>query len=395
MEILTVFLNLLPLLLVLGLVCAVVYMVVNRTKASEAVCVILAGILIVTTAIPTIQESIDRIERGDGLEYDDYIAAVTDTYEVVLAYGSLELVTVNDSTYVHAKDVGEGTVVYADGTVKEIQVYKAKLDIVMIAGQSNAAYEHKDPTTATVTALGTAYYYGIPETVVEGETIAAYPVDSETYHENPEADYGIYAMSDGTRPYIGNLEPAIAAEWYAETGHKLLTVNTGWGGKSIIWFNPSNREKAVTESMTAIWNGAISKVDTAHYDVTVAGYIWIQGETSPYGVERYTNEFMQVLDWITGRDPAHAFAEDSTYNPQTCYISLLHHKVGDDRSVASNEAQVRISESDSRVRIASALALTFTPENGLMKSDDLHYSQAGDNLLGCALADYIANAMKE
>ena len=71
---------------------------------------------------------------------------------------------------------------------------------------------------------------------------------------------------------------------------------------------------------------------------------------------------------------------------EKCYVELIPPKWVD-----SHEALLNLAASDPDVMIATALASTFTVSNGLLQSDETHYTQAGQNLLGAAVAKYVYN----
>ncbi|MCQ2071046.1 MAG: leucine-rich repeat protein [archaeon] len=331
---------------------------------------------------------VEKMPRpGIGMSYDDYVA-VSEDDPVDTVEGSIELVWVGKKQYLHAVSVGSGSVLFADGSRMPVEVGKAALDVIMITGQSNAAYFREDPSLATVPVIGTAYYYGTHD----------YVVDSERYYN--DADPSLYSMLPMVNSYgalvVGNIEPSLAAGWYSETGHKMYVINTGWGGRSIPWFNPTYGVDRLTVSMKSVYNDAMAAIDKDLFDVNVLGYLWIQGETShtSSGVEiskeKYMSEFLASYRWITGQDLLHTFCEDSDYTPKQCYISLVRQQTFSTNSMA---AQIELAEKYDDIHIATTVSHTFTVENGMMCRDDLHYSQLGDNMIGAAVSKYIAENM--
>lgn len=354
-------------------------------KMFVAVLVIVFG-MIGVMAIENVDHEPGPEPVEDSVHYDDYWPADGAT----IAYGSVELVDVGGTAYLHAIEVGQGTYVTADGTVVPVDVKKADLDVLMLCGQSNAAYYHTDPPAATQVPMGVGYYYGTVFEDSHGATVYR-PVDSSFYYDHPDYDYAIRPMTDpeGTT-VIGNMEPALAEEWYAKTGHKLLTVNTAWPGMALFWFTPGYEGKKVTDSMTAIWNAAVSAIDTDHYTPNALGMLWIQGETRAYTPEGYEAQYLTMVQWLSGNDPERGFSENPDFAIKEFFISLVRVQPDDDRAVGAQQAQIAMSQKYPDIHLATALATTFTVENGLMQDDDLHYSQAGDNLLGKAVSDYIS-----
>ena len=112
-----------------------------------------------TTAAPV--ETEPQIETLDPitLSYDDYVTEIAgilpDAEGVTVEGTAIEQKTVKGVAYFHAKDVG--TVKISDGTkAVEVTVGKAKLNLIVIMGQSNSG-NHFDNATSDITCpLGTA-----------------------------------------------------------------------------------------------------------------------------------------------------------------------------------------------------------------------------------------------
>ena len=95
--------------------------------------------------------------------YDDYFESfggVSASGETVALEGdTLEIVTLNGKKQFHAKGIGAAVITDGENTV-ELIVEKAKLNLVVIMGQSNSG-NHFDNATSDITCpKGTAYWWG-------------------------------------------------------------------------------------------------------------------------------------------------------------------------------------------------------------------------------------------
>lgn len=299
---------------------------------------------------------------GNGLveypewQYDDY--RVVD--DATAASGSLELVDVGGTTYVHAHDLGPGTITHSDGTSMDVTVQRAVLDVFLITGQSNAAYTDSveglvDPSAASpVPVPGTGYYFGT----------------ESRYDRLTSGDPTFRSMtaSDGSAA-IGDKAPSFASTYNSMTGHKVYWICGAVGSKAMDTFVPSSGY--VWMYMLRIVPAAMEAVDDGLFVLNPKGYLWIQGEADySTPVEEYKEEFLAmhsaILDGWLGTPFDH------------CFISSV---------VSGNAvtAQRELSDEVTTVTLSTEAASTFTQENGLMGPDGLHYSQLGDNVIGAAL----------
>lgn len=307
-------------------------------------------------------------DGGDGWQYDDY--ALAEDYGAQAASGSLELITVGDTQYIHAKSVGSGTITTSEGT-EEITVEKAKLDAVFMYGQSNAAYRNAVPSEADpVPEIGTAYYFGLED--------RSGPNASENNTGMDITSCKFWSMSDDNGDLrIGDKGPAFAATYYNNTGHKVYWINGAIGNKSMQQFLPG---AFMWEYGEDILTAAMDAVDTDCFDLTIHNYMWIQGEANS------STDTTQYKQWFLQMHGALLHGDMGGYAFEDCYMS----KVRSTNGVNSSEAQIELSEEYPSIIMATDISDTFTVSNGLMGSDDLHYSQLGNNLIGEALAESMA-----
>jgi hypothetical protein len=300
--------------------------------------------------------------------YDDYIESPA----AVSAEGSLEIVTLSGVTYIHAVDVGTGSVEFSDGSVEIYSVKKSQLDVYLLMGQSNAAYTHYDASSSTVTLPGTAYFYGTTQ-----------PLHTLNYHAYKEI-CTVKSMNapDGTQT-VGNIEAPLAASLYESIGNKVLIVNGGVSGVKINTFTPGNINFL---RASEVFCDAMERIDRTLYDPTVRSYIWIQGESDALTpVETYKTLFLEIHEDLTGS----GVGLFSPYDFDAGFISLI---------VGTNSSQAQIAltvDPEDNLILGATSAPTFSIENGLLKNDGVHYSQLGDNLIGSELGTSIYQFYKE
>ena len=98
------------------------------------------------------------------VSYDDYLTEIdgvlpTDEGVAVIEGSAIEIIDVNTVKYFHAKDIGTATVKLGEKTAV-VTVEKAKLNLIVIMGQSNSGNHFDNATSDIKCALGTAYWWG-------------------------------------------------------------------------------------------------------------------------------------------------------------------------------------------------------------------------------------------
>lgn len=331
------------------------------------VSVTLATIILSLVLIPIINSfEPDSVSRG--WVYDDYVSAngVTDVE------GALELVTVDGVSYVHAKDVGAGKIQYSNGKIQEISVDKAPLDLVYMYGQSNAAYRNAVPSEVSpVPKLGTAYYFGLEDR--SGPTAS----ENNTGMDLSQCDFWTMLDENGDCR-IGDKAPSFSATYNQITGHKVYWVCGAIGNKGIGQFQPPTG--FMWTYGKSVLQDAIALVDTDKFDLNITYYIWCQGEanaTSP--VEQYKSMFLNMHNALIHGEMGYKF--------KGCFISVVRDQNGTNSAIAQRE----LCEEYDTIHLGADIAKDFTVENGLMGSDDLHYSQLGNNLIGKTVGENMGN----
>lgn len=317
----------------------------------RAVIGILALVVVGAVAIGITQDVIS--DEAPEWSYDDY--KLIDG--VVAASGSLEMIETHLGPTVHAIGVGPGTITYSDGSVMKVDVERAKLDVYLMTGQSNACYYDADPALADpVPDLGEAYAWMLPNGKY-GQFILG-----EIPHMLPMVNIdGSAVTGDKATPFAATVGEL--------TGHKTYWICGGWGGQSITQFDPAGGP--IWLYMKDVVNDAMDAIDRSLFEVKTCYYMWIQGEADrTMAVEEYKDRFIEMHDAIIGGDLGYSFSH--------CFISLV-------RGGNSVQASEELAQELPTVSIGSSAALDFTQENGLVGEDDIHYSQLGDNIIGVDL----------
>lgn len=326
-------------------------------SASRIVSIVIAAVVAIFGVIIMATVSDDG---SNDWQYDDYRTVEG----AVAASGSLEIL---DNGIVHAHDIGEGTISFSDGTVQEVIVHKAHLVVLLMTGQSNSTHWVTDTSQATpLPPRGVAYYYG-----------------TETEYGTTMSNLGFWSLYDEAGDLrVADKLPSFATEFYNETGKKIYWICGGWGGMAINTFTPG--EPTWNWMRTAVVNG-LAAIPSTHFEYELGPYMWIQGESDKENsIGAYKIDYMRMHNAILGGElGGHVFDH--------CYISLPRYS----DSINAYDAQIELAEEHpSTITIACNLASGFTTENGLMHpGDNIHYTQAGDNLIGECLGEHVGKAV--
>lgn len=312
--------------------------------------------------VPWVEEHDD----SSGIFYDDYLVIEG----AVEASGSLEMVTIKDVIYVHAKDTGPGTITYSDGKTVNHTVKKAILDVIYLYGQSNAKYVNAVPSEAVQPPLGVGFYFGTA-TKYAGFEWSEYKRYAET---------GFWTFYDENGDLrVGDKGPAIVTAYYETTGHKVYLVDGAQGGREVSQFQYP--DGSMWKYGKWVFQRALGLLDYNHFEVHTGPYIWIQGEAN--GGTPISNYQIMFLNMHYA-----LLAGEYGYPITTCYVSLIR------SDTSPPAALVELSETIPSIVIATDIARTFTQENGLLGPDGVHYSQAGNNILGTILGTVIGDDAK-
>lgn len=234
------------------------------------------------------------------------------------------------------------------------------LEVLVIAGQSNAAYRQVDVSLINEEIpqpITNVYYYGTSTQPIW----FGYP--SNPTYDQTLASYGIYSMVSNGQWKIGGYEPVLAESISKKSNCDVLIINVGISSATIANLTP---QQIGGEYTAKVIEDALSKVDSK-YHINKLGYVWIQGESNAGStVDGYIQQFNIINDWYH----EHGF--------EKCYMVQTRPANSGNAAIA----QLKICQDDPSVVLASTAPSTFTVENGLMVSDDLHYSQQGRIVVG-------------
>lgn len=305
---------------------------------------------------------------GFELQYDDVYKFVP---KVIVANhfstSNPNVATVDENGNVKIVGISEEgvTITASDGEREEklviTRTIRAPLSVYMLTGQSNAAYYYVDPSVATTTKEGTAYHYS---ELAGGVKI--HPMNS--------------LQGDMSR---GNIEAALARLLYDLMGEKVLIINSGVSGQKMETFVPVQGESY--KNIDRVWQIVQRFIQDeefqSKYEVRLRSYIWAQGESDPNTeVSAYKNDYLKLHQILVSKD----------YGFDYGFVIKVR-----DKFTNSAIAQEELVQENDDIIMATRASSSFSVENGKMRFDDLHYSQAGDNLLGTETAKSIAKAYKE
>ena len=234
------------------------------------------------------------------------------------------------------------------------------LEVLVIAGQSNAAYRQANVPLVNdeiPQPLTNVYYYGTASQPIW----FGYP-SNPTYDPTLES-YGIYSMTANGQWRIGGYEPVLAQSISKKSNCDVLIINVGISSATIANLTP---QQIGGEYTADVIEDALSKVDSK-YQIEKIGFVWIQGESNySTPVDGYIEQFNIINDWY----------HDHGFNK--CYMVQTRPSNSGNAAIA----QLKICQQDPTVILASTAPSTFTVANGLMESDDLHYTQQGRIIIG-------------
>lgn len=236
-----------------------------------------------------------------------------------------------------------------------------RLQVLVITGQSNSAYRSDSVDLELVNEeiplpQTNTYYYGTSTQPIYFGTMPPY---GDPSYDTTFESYGIYSMISNNHWKIGGYEPILAQSISEKTNCDVLIINAGINAASVNYLLPTEDGG---EYVAEVISHALDLVKDEYDKIEKIGYCWIQGEadyTTP--VAEYIADFDTILDWYEGE----GFSK--------CYMV----KTRDINGGNSCEAQLKLAHDNPNVILASTAPDSFTTDNGLMNSDNLHYTQAG------------------
>lgn len=253
------------------------------------------------------------------------------------------------------------------------------LHIFVLAGQSNAAYSDmpvrcnaEDVNDVLDAPSHDLYYYGTEETPIQNGTYVS--TNTPPSYDTTFESYSIWSMYRDGSWAIGGEEPTLAKYASEKLGSDILVINTGVNGQTVAQLLPTATNGIYAKNVI---DHALDSLDREKYpNIEFSGMVWIQGESDNYNgtpIDDYIEDFNTIKSWYS-----------KEYGIDRFYISKIRPYFGSN----ATEAQQIIADTSNNVLITD-IAQGFTVENGLMTSDNLHYSQDGRNSVGTAVSELI------
>lgn len=248
------------------------------------------------------------------------------------------------------------------------------LQVYVLAGQSNAAYSEKsarcnveyvrEHVEAPSVKL---WYYGTESMPIRNGISSSTP----SIYDPTFASYSLWEMYRDGAWQIGGEEATLGKTIGDRTNTDVLIINTGVENQSVAQLAPSSTQGTYVAN---VLSHALNLIDRSEYKhVEYMGVVWIQGESDNVNhttQEAYISGFNTVKNWYAGK------------GFEQWYIVQIRPLNGD----TATQAQLKIAESEPNVKLTT-IAQTFTVANGLMNSDDVHYTQEARCLIGEVVGD--------
>ena len=233
-----------------------------------------------------------------------------------------------------------------------------RLEVLVIEGQSNAAYRNANVSLVNQEIdlpSHNAYYYGTDSApIYYGQTPET---GGPTYDETFES-YSIHSMIEGNKWKVGGYEPILAKYISDKTGSDVLIINAGISGASIQYLQP---DADGGEYVAEVIAHALADIDPK-YTVDKVGYMWLQGEA---------NRWMEIDEYIAYFDVVNAWNISQGFDKG--YIVQTRPYNG----MQASDAQLKMCNEIPNIVLSSTAPSTFTVDNGKLALDNIHYSQWG------------------
>jgi hypothetical protein len=299
------------------------------------------------------------------LSYDDYLTEIegilpTDSGVSITSGTAIEIIEVKGTTYFHAKEIGNATIDLA-GKEVQIEVKKAKLNLIVIMGQSNSGNHFANATSDITCPLGTAYWWG------GGRGIGAkspYDFTQATlgFHSTLLAE--LYAQSVAAGDPVKNV--LVWHEGGSQTGD-----GTSKNGSSIYGWAASPTDTKGTDYTVQMVNKCDAYYATVadKYEIVSRGVYWLQGEGDGVrGID--PNEYMACFEAIWNKLKTEAKLE---------YMAIMRVRKGGDNNTLNNDidysttvsAQFALANKHPDVFMATTITENFTGAPTDKKSIDI------------------------
>lgn len=357
---------LVPVLLAVALIIGVIRKNVSERRAGDPVDIrgAIPAIVVLLVAVLVIGSMAD-VAEDRGLELYDCVPASHFGSNISIDGDCAEIVTIGGEDYVRMTAVGTFSVSSGGGT-REYTVGPAHMDLVLLTGQSNSVfytspqyYEGVSPV-----APGEAFYLGTEE---GSGTLAGLAKSSDI---TTSGIVDMVAEDGGVR--VAQMYPAFMSGYVNETGHRVLVVNSGIGGRSITYWDPGQECDLWTEKV-------LERVQQLASDGSIvlnpAAVLWSQGEADADETEEFYYDRLQTLvERLSGDAYLYSF-------PKVLSVLPRHPDYAEEINPAL--AQTAFAEESDVFFVASKLPLYLSrPQT----RDGIHYTQEAFGWLGEAFA---------
>ena len=286
--------------------------------------------------------------------YDDYLTHVSDISASsesaeIKSGDALELIEVGGIKYFHAKQIGTSQITDGQNTV-EITVLKAKINIIVVMGQSNSGNHFDNATSDISCPLGTAYWWG------NGKGLgASEPVDfthaTKGFHSPLLAE--LYAQS------VKHGEPVKNVLVWHEGGSQNGNGTSKNGSSIYGWATDANNASG-TDFTVKMVNKCLSYYEGLNdkFEIVSKGVYWLQGEGDGVrGID--PKEYIGCFMAIWNKLKTEAGLE---------YMAIMRVRQGGDNNTNNNDihysttvsSQFALANNNPDIFIATTLTENFT-----------------------------------
>lgn len=244
------------------------------------------------------------------------------------------------------------------------------IDVVVIAGQSNAEYDEERCNVEILNADYNSEYSG-HNLFFYGTSEAPPSFWDDTTWNNLSVrslwDYG------RNKWIIGGYEPVIANEISKKTNHDVLVINIAVGGRTVVELSPGN---ICGDYGYAIVDKALNDIRPSYDAVNCLCWIWIQGESDWYqSVDYYLSNFGKIDKKM------------QDFGFDKCIFVHTRTMFGGNTIVA----QEQLCRENNRFITVATFTETFSLESGelLEEYDTIHYSEKGRIKIAYSIVDGI------
>ena len=217
------------------------------------------------------------------LQFDDHVDLSGSTVRIVDAgkdqLSGAAVVTLSGNELI-ATGIGTAKV-SVDGVTHTVTVSKAKLNLIMIMGQSNSGNHFENATSDVTCPAGTAYWWGNEQGTAATEPVP-YTQPSMGFHAPLLAE--LYAQSEAAGAPVKNV-----LIW-----HEGITSKDG---QSITkWARSATDTSGTDDAVTMLENcRSYYQANSDRYEIVSSGVYWLQGETdTSMDPTLYTQRFMAM-----------------------------------------------------------------------------------------------------